>query len=232
MSRQRDAQELAAAPCARASLVGALIVALTGLALAGCAKNDRPEAPRRWTERGIASWYGGKFHGRATASGEIYDMEKISAAHKSLPFGALVRVDNLDNGQSLEVRINDRGPFVRGRIIDLSKAAARRLGMLEAGVARVRLSLVGRAPRPAIDTRTPSSRLARVPAIQVGAFRDQELADRLAKQLTRRFPGARVYSDGIWHRVQYRDLDSRDQAARLLDRLEAAGYSCFVLEGQ
>jgi rare lipoprotein A len=219
------------------------LVAVAAVLFAGCSGHDRPKAPGGWSERGIASWYGGKFHGRATASGEIYDMEKISAAHKSLPFGAVVRVRNLDNGRSLDVRINDRGPFVRGRIIDLSRAAARQLGMLEAGIAPVRLTLVRTAPRPAIVTasgappsrapsRAPDSRaeVAAVPWIQVGAFRDRDLATRLAERLAPRFQGGRVYSDEIWHRVQFRDSASRDDAARLLRKLEAAGYSCFIVE--
>ncbi len=88
-------------------------------------------------EKGIASWYGGKFHGRKTASGERYDMNKLTAAHKTLPFGTRVRVTNLDTGRKVVVRINDRGPFVRGRIIDLSRAAARKVDMIQAGTARV-----------------------------------------------------------------------------------------------
>ena len=83
-----------------------------------------------WTETGIASWYGPGFHGKHTASGEVYDMEDMTAAHKRLPFGTVVRVDNLDNGRATEVRINDRGPFVHDRVIDLSRAAAREIEML------------------------------------------------------------------------------------------------------
>ena len=88
-------------------------------------------------EKGIASWYGGKFHGRKTASGERYDMNKMTAAHKTLPFGTRVRVTNLDTGRKVVVRINDRGPFIRGRVIDLSRAAARKMDMIQAGTARV-----------------------------------------------------------------------------------------------
>jgi len=91
----------------------------------------------RSREKGIASWYGGKFHGRQTASGERYDMNKMTAAHKTLPFGTRVRVTNLDTGRKVVVRINDRGPFVRGRIIDLSRAAARKMDMIQAGTAKV-----------------------------------------------------------------------------------------------
>jgi len=94
-------------------------------------------------QKGIASWYGGKFHGRTTASGERYDMNKLTAAHRKLPFGSRVRVTNLDNGRQVVVRITDRGPFVHGRIIDLSREAARRIDMIQAGTARVRIEVIG-----------------------------------------------------------------------------------------
>ena len=93
-------------------------------------------------EKGLASWYGEPFHGRKTASGEVYDMDKISAAHKTLPLHTWVEVRNLDNNRSMTLRINDRGPFVSGRVIDLSRAAARELGVIGPGVAQVRLRAV------------------------------------------------------------------------------------------
>jgi len=93
-------------------------------------------------ETGIASWYGPGFDGNLTANGEIYDMNGISAAHKTLPFGTLVRVVDLDTGRSIVVRINDRGPFVEGRIIDLSKGAAEKLGIVERGIVPVGLRIV------------------------------------------------------------------------------------------
>ena len=94
------------------------------------------------TETGIASWYGVPYHGRPTASGEIFDMEKLTAAHRALPFQTWVEVTNLSNGKQVDVRITDRGPFVRGRIIDLSMAAARQIDMVRAGTARVRLKVI------------------------------------------------------------------------------------------
>jgi len=93
-------------------------------------------------ETGIASWYGPGFDGNLTANGEIYDMNGISAAHKTLPFGTVVRVVDLETGRSIAVRINDRGPFVEGRIIDLSKGAAEKLGMIERGIISVGLRIV------------------------------------------------------------------------------------------
>ena len=116
---------------------------MVGLTLAaGCAGRREPDAApgtRPYVETGEASWYGQPFHGRTTASGERYDMNQLTAAHKTLPFGTVVTVTHLGNGRSVTVRINDRGPFVKQRIIDLSRAAARKLGMVEAGVARVRV---------------------------------------------------------------------------------------------
>lgn len=90
-----------------------------------------------YSETGVASWYGKKFHGRKTASGESYNQNAMTAAHKTLPFGTRVRVTNLENKKSVSVVINDRGPFVKGRIIDVSRAAAKKLGMVNSGIARV-----------------------------------------------------------------------------------------------
>jgi rare lipoprotein A (peptidoglycan hydrolase) len=91
---------------------------------------------------GIASWYGADFNGRLTASGEVYDMYEMTAAHKTLPLGTVVKVHNLDNGQTTTVRVNDRGPYVEGRVIDLSRKAARALGMREDGTAHVKLEVL------------------------------------------------------------------------------------------
>jgi len=100
-----------------------------------------PESLRR-VQEGVASFYGEDFHGRKTANGEIYDMHAMSAAHRALPYNTRVLVTNLDNGKKVEVRINDRGPFVKGRIIDLSYGAARKIGMVGPGTARVRLEVL------------------------------------------------------------------------------------------
>lgn len=98
--------------------------------------------PSTIIETGLASWYGAKHQGKRTASGEIFDQKKFTAAHRTLPWGSIVKVTNLDNGKSVEVRINDRGPFTNGRVIDLSRAAARALGMVESGVSPARLELL------------------------------------------------------------------------------------------
>lgn len=126
---------------ARAGLTLALAV---GLWLGGCAAPSRtdpsvPDAGQISTEMdaGMASWYGERFHGKRTASGEAFNMNEFTAAHKTLPFGTQVQVRNLDNGQEVVVRINDRGPFTRGRVIDLSRAAAQAIGLIQTGTARV-----------------------------------------------------------------------------------------------
>ena len=95
-----------------------------------------------WIETGIASWYGHPYHGRTTASGEVYDMDEMTCAHRTLPFGTRLRVENLENGRSTTLRVNDRGPFVDGRILDVSRKGARELGMIGSGTARVRITVL------------------------------------------------------------------------------------------
>jgi rare lipoprotein A len=126
----------------RRALPAFLVVLAVGFS-GGCASGLRAgdsSIPLR--QRGMASYYAEEYHGRATASGERFDMHAMTAAHRTLPFGATVRVKNLDNGRSVTVRINDRGPFVEGRIIDLSYAAARRIDLLDAGLASVEVQVI------------------------------------------------------------------------------------------
>jgi rare lipoprotein A len=128
---------------------------LVALALAACGTTRRATTtpspteqrePRGKLQRGKASWYGGRFQGRLTASGERFDQDELTAAHRTLPFHSRVRVTNLENGRSVEVRINDRGPYGPGRIIDLSRAAARVIGMIERGVVPVTVEILA-SPR-------------------------------------------------------------------------------------
>lgn len=140
------------------ALVLVLVVILLGAFMSSCAKKvaTRPA----YSNIGIASWYGPGFHGRKTASGERYNQNALTAAHKSLPFGTKVRVVNLHNGKEVVVRINDRGPFIRGRIIDLSKKAAMILAMHKSGTAKVRLETIETTSpqRPRIDDKRISKR--------------------------------------------------------------------------
>ncbi|MDN3648470.1 septal ring lytic transglycosylase RlpA family protein [Reinekea marina] len=123
-------------------------------------------------EEGLASWYGQKFHGHSTSNGETFDMYKISAAHKTLPLPTWVRVTNLDNGKSIDVRVNDRGPFHGGRIIDLSYAGAVKLGYVDKGTARVRVEVLEG------DSLDQSAYF-----VQVGAFSSKDSAQNLQKRL-------------------------------------------------
>jgi rare lipoprotein A len=184
---------------------------------AGCA-SSRPPREGVVFERGMASWYGPGFHGRYTASGERYDMQALTAAHRTLPFGTLVEVHNLENGRTVRVRINDRGPFKKNRIIDLSRAAARALDMLGPGTAPVELVAVGRVP---VEPRAF--------AVQVGAFQDAERAAQLAADLCHDFPDVQVRSDDVWHRVQVGAFATRSQAESLAEELDARGFRAVVV---
>ncbi len=157
-------------------------------AISGCAhkKSARtltpPAPPIGYTETGVASWYGHPYHGRAAANGEIYDMETMTAAHRTLPFNSWVRVLNLSNQKTVEVRIIDRGPFIRGRIIDLSHAAAKQIDLIGPGITKVRLEVIREPekPEPALF------------AVQVGAFRNRSNADNLRAQMAARYGTARI----------------------------------------
>lgn len=121
------------------------LVACIGLLLGACSWTPKGDAlfDVGIKDRGVASWYGQQFHGRQAANGELFDMEALTAAHRTMPLGSMVRVVNLTNGKHLHVRITDRGPYVNGRILDLSRGAAARLGMKEGGVAIVEAEIVG-----------------------------------------------------------------------------------------
>jgi rare lipoprotein A len=169
-------------------------------------------------ERGVASWYGQQFHGRPTASGERYDMHQLTAAHRTLPFGTRLEVVNLDNGRSVVVRVNDRGPFHRGRVVDVSYAAARDLGLVGPGTARVELNVLG---APAVAT-------ARY-TVQVGAFQDPGRADALRAELARRYPAVQVSTDGVWHRVRVGTYDGRPGAEKIRSELRRLGFTALVV---
>ena len=191
----------------------------------------RPYASARdYEEVGLASWYGPGFHGKRTSSGEIYNMHAITAAHKLLPLHTWVEVTNLGTGASLVVRINDRGPFVDGRIIDLSRAAANKLGVLGPGVAKVRVTALGNKRKDGKGFVNPPSReLAGPFAVQVGAFVDESRAYRLAANLRTRWGQVQVVrydrGDQVFHRVRVGKANGLQQARDLQARLRAAGLS-------
>jgi len=132
----------------------------------------KQKVPIGWTQKGIASWYGPNFHGKYTSDGEIYNMYALTAAHKTLPMNTIVKVTNLNNGRSVIVRINDRGPFVRGRIIDLSYAAGKKIGLNKTGIAPVKLKVIGFRGKNYVNGYM----------IQVGAFRKYKGALLTAKK--------------------------------------------------
>ena len=176
-------------------------------------------------EEGLASWYGGKdgFEGKPTASGEIYDSSLLTAAHRELPLGTVVDVTNLANGKSVRVRINDRGPFVHGRIIDLSRAAAKEIGLLGPGVGEVRVELVLRGPERVV--RSPTGAWA----VQVGSFAQHERAERHAERVrgTRTAVFLEPYR-GL-SRVKVGPFDSRREAEEALEEIEEAGFEGIVV---
>jgi peptidoglycan lytic transglycosylase len=174
-------------------------------------------------EEGNASWYGVPYHGRKAANGEIYDMYKLTAAHRTLPFETIVRVTNLRNGKQTQVRITDRGPFVEGRIIDLSLAAAREIDMVGTGVARVRLEFVN-GPPDMVGAFT----------VQVGAFLQKENAVRMRQSLERRYQPVFVAEydspKGMFYRVRVGRVPNEAAADRLADKLKSQEQlSTFVV---
>jgi rare lipoprotein A len=190
------------------------------LSLSSCAskKISRVSVPRAvtgHTEQGIASWYGDPYHGRRAANGEIYDMEKMTAAHKTLPFETWVRVENLVNKKKCEVRITDRGPFVDGRIVDLSRAAARSLDMIGPGTVRVKLTVI-KPPKGFV--------YPQFFAVQAGVFHDRSHAETLSRELGRKYGYARVFEisggSGMW-RVLVGKENSMAQAKELAKKVHA-----------
>ncbi len=195
-----------------------LTLAIAALAV-GCAKKPKAAKPPKIgsTETGIASWYGHPYHGRRAANGEIYDMEKLTAAHRTYPFNTWVRVRNLLNDKTVEVRIQDRGPFINGRIIDLSLAAARQIELVGPGVTKVKLTVI--QPPKNLETQ------AELFAIQVGAFRDRGRAVALADEMRTVYGHARILeraADPPMYRVlagAYATIEEAEAAAqRVRDR--------------
>lgn len=182
-----------------------------------------PDA-KDFSEQGIASWYGEKFHGRKTSSGEVYDMYAMTAAHKTLPLGTWVRVRRTDTGRQVVVRVNDRGPFVHGRVIDLSYTAAKGLDMVGPGTARVEVVALGERHHTATgDTFVPVDYYSGAFTFQVGAFSNRNNAERLRARLERTFTNAHVIpydrGDAVFYRVRVglcNDLDAAEAYERYL----------------
>lgn len=229
-------------------------VAVVGLAgvLAGCSffsKKPAPQPEPGTPQSGIASWYGPGFHGRRTANGEIYDQYQLTAAHQTLPLGTRVRVTNLTNGRAVLVRINDRGPFVDDRIIDLSYAAARQVDMIGPGTAPVRVELLApgeAAPlavvaAPAEVKALPAAAVELVVAraspatyaVQIGAFTDYERARRAQHSLESRGAAAHlalVEEGGTrYYRLRVGPFTQREQASQVAQHIAELGFPALIV---
>ncbi len=198
---------------------GFTFVLIAAIVIAGCGRKKTrvrtpaPVAPGT-TERGTASWYGHPYDGRAAADGEIYHMETLVAAHRTLPFQTVVRVRNLNTSQTVDVRIIDRGPFVQGRIIDLSHAAAIQIGLIGPGVGPVELTVIG----------TPANPEPALFAVQVGAFREKANADRAQRNMMAAYGAAkavlRAGDPPLWRILAGRE-NSQEAAEGLAQRIRA-----------
>jgi len=199
----------------------------------------RPSANWAYDEVGTASWYGGRFHGRKTASGEVFDKSKLTAAHPTLPLPVIAKVTNLSNGRSVKVRINDRGPFAHGRIIDVSRAAATELGFIGDGVAKVRVQVIADESQALLrgaEPYEPEAQLQLVSAVpvrersavflQVGSFSDRGNAEALRRQLSPMGQvqvAPAVVSGKQYYRVRMGPFINAAAALNARDRLATAG---------
>jgi rare lipoprotein A len=197
----------------------------------------RSEEQAGYVEDGICSWYGSDFHGKLTSNGETYDMYAMTAAHKTLPLGVYVKVHNKANGREGVVRVNDRGPFVKGRIIDLSYAAAKELGVVGPGTAPVRIEALGFRTGGGTGHevyRQPASYDVGPFAIQVGAFTVAENARRLAAKLQSRYGYTGVQQGWVGGRLFYRvrvgKYSTLEDAEGAKGNFERGGYpNSFVV---
>ena len=189
-------------------------------------KKAKGKAPKKGTtEKGLASWYGEPYHGRRTASGEIYDMHEMTAAHRTMAFGTMVRVERRDTGADVKVRITDRGPFIKGRIIDLSFAAARKIGLDIDGVAPVKVTVIGFEEPPKRKVKE-AKRAAEHPKgevciwIQVGAFSSMDNAIGAERRLEEAGETAVVIEGpGGLNRVRLGPFDREKDAEKALERI-------------
>jgi rare lipoprotein A len=175
-----------------------------------------------YRELGTASWYGKEFHGRKTASGETFDMNGVSAAHRTLPLGSSIRVTNLDNFKSIKVKVNDRGPFARNRVIELSYGAAKELGFAEIGTARVK-----------IEALEPIPESEAVYTVHVGAFLEEESALALKERLGRKFETISIepFETNLakFYRVRVGAYAGEEKAERVAAKLTLEGLEPVVV---
>lgn len=218
-----------AAPSPTRALVGPfLFLLLFGCSVPPSKVRVTPPPEARLSQVGIASWYGPGFHGKATTSGAIYNQYEFTAAHQTLPLGTRVMVTNMETGSATEVTINDRGPFAKNRIIDLSYSAAEALGMIGPGTALVRVDVIDsptpiQAIRPALDY-----------TLQLGSFSQLENARQLRDRIAASFNDVSIAplksSDLTYYRVQLGTFSSRADAEARAREVVQAGYSVIILE--
>lgn len=183
-----------------------------------------PDTKPLLVETGVASWYGAPYHNRRGSNGEIYDMHAMTAAHRTLPLGSIVRVTCIENGSSAMVRITDRGPFIEGRIIDLSQAAAQKIGLVQKGTTKVRLEVL-KTPQPIeVGGRW---------AVQIGGFGSEENARDMAGHLSRRYRAAKVLTFSSptgdwWVRVRVKD-DERGRAEEVMRAEKTSEGGIFLV---
>gem|GEM_PF-186653 len=239
----------------RARALALLVLGLAAVALVGCGAKSPSPPPGGWgkapatqrpytvkgktyhpipsadgyTEEGVASWYGKDFHGKPTSCGEIYDMHKLTAAHKILPMHTTLKVTNLENGRSVTVRVNDRGPFVSGRVIDMSFAGAKALDMHNKGTTRVRLESVGSIPGATSARDLPGPFY-----VQIGAFVNERNAQRLLTVIKRAgYAQSRIHSKDVggerFFRVHAGTFATLSEAERARTRLSGEYRDAFVI---
>ena len=203
----------------------AVALALVMSAVAGCSRTAAVAPTPGRPQSGVASWYGPGFHGQPTSSGTIYDQHLLTAAHPTLPLGTRARVTNLENGKSVEVLVNDRGPFAKGRVIDLSHAAAQEIGMLGPGTARVQIDVVAR----------PANGASHVTyCVQVGAFGEEDKARALRARLAGKYDD--VYISPVqtradrMYRVRVGPYAERNRAETCAVELSELGLPAVVTE--
>jgi len=197
---------------------------MTFFVMAGCAGGYHRTGPvtSEHPLRGVASWYGPSFHGNPTANGEPYDMWALTAAHRTLPFGTQVLVQSVDTGKSVTVRINDRGPFIRGRVIDLSYGAARELAMIGKGTEDVILTILD-SPSSGDSAGLSNGRTENY-WVQAGSFATLTQAVSLQEQLANQYPRVRLKTvnlpSGQWHRVQVGTFHTQEKAKNVATEIE------------
>ncbi|MGH7817442.1 MAG: septal ring lytic transglycosylase RlpA family protein, partial [Candidatus Binatia bacterium] len=211
-----------------AGLLVTALVMVSGCSVPG-SKVPAPSLPEsRVSQTGIASWYGPGFHGKATASGAIYNQNELTAAHQTLPLGSKVMVTNLENGSATEVLVNDRGPFAKNRIIDLSYAAAESIDMVGPGTALVRVDVLTsptqlQAIRPSLDY-----------TLQLGSFVQLENARQLRDQIAQSFASVTITAlqskDATYYRVHLGTFPNRGAAEEQARLVSQAGYSVIIME--